>query len=89
MSGKRENMLKRVPKDEKHRNNGLPGDNPVGDMFNRFPMLNVRCVAKAMGVNQSLMQHYVNGRKQPSTKRAAEIEAYIRSLGEELKKVNL
>ena len=74
---------------EKHRNKSLEGDNPICDMFNRFPMLNVAEMAKAMGVNRTLMQHYINGRKRPSTKRAAEIEAYIHSLGAELTKIHL
>ena len=75
--------------DDKHRNNHLPGVNPVGDLFNRFPMLNVRQVARAMGVNASLMQQYVNGRKRPSFERAVEIEAYIHSLAVELSKIHL
>jgi transcriptional regulator with XRE-family HTH domain len=74
---------------EKHRNRSLEGDNSIGDMFNQFPMLNVAEIAKAMGVNRTLMQHYINGRKRPSAKRAAEIEAYIHSLGAELKKIRL
>lgn len=52
-------------------------------------MLNVAQVAKAMGVNRSLMQQYINGRKRPSPERAAEIEAYIHTLGTELTKTHL
>ena len=81
--------IKRAPANEKHRNNALPGDNPVCDMFNRFPMLNVAQVAKVMGINRSLMQQYINGRKHPSPERAAEIEAYIHTLGMELTKIHL
>lgn len=81
--------IKRVSKSYKHRNSYLPGDNPVGDLFNRYPMLNVRQVAKAMGINTSLMQQYVNGRKRPSFERAVEIEVYIHSLAAELAKIRL
>ncbi len=52
-------------------------------------MLNVRQVSKAMGINYSLMQQYVNGRKRPSFERAMEIEEYIHSLGEALTKVKI
>ncbi len=81
--------IKRVSKSDKHRNSYLPGDNPVGDLFNRYPMLNVRQVAKAMGINTSLMQQYVNGRKRPSFERAVEIESYLHSLAAELAKIRL
>ena len=89
MDGAKSGRVRRMSPDDKHRNNQLPGDNPVGDLFNRFPMLNVRQVARAMGVNASLMQQYVNGRKRPSFERAVEIEAYIHSLAVELSKIHL
>lgn len=89
MDGVNNSKIRRVSKSDKHRNNYLPGDNPVGDLFNRYPMLNVRQVAKAMGINTSLMQQYVNGRKRPSFERAVEIEAYIHSLAAELAKIRL
>ena len=54
-----------------------------------FPMLSVAQISKAMKINRTLMQHYINGRKRPSTKRAAEIEAYIHTLGMELTKIHL
>lgn len=73
----------------KHRNCMPDGENPIGDLFNRFPMLNVRQVSQAMGVNYSLMQQYVNGRKRPSFERAMEIEEYIHSLGEALTKAQI
>lgn len=89
MQGVKNSKIKRALANNKHRSNTLPGDNPVGDLFNRFPMLNVTQVAKAMGINSSLMQQYVNGRKRPSFERAVEVEAYIRSLAAELAKIRL
>ena len=73
----------------KHRSCTLDGENPICELFNNFPMLNVRQVSKAMGINYSLMQQYVNGRKRPSFERAMEIEVYIHSLGEALTKVKI
>lgn len=89
MASIKERKIRHISVSEKHRNNSLPGDNPMCDIFNRFPMLNVAQMAKAMGVNRSLMQQYINGRKRPSPERAAEIEAYIHTLGTELTKTHL
>lgn len=89
MASIKDGKIRRMPANEKHRNNGLPGDNTVADIFNRFPMLSVAQISKAMGINRTLMQHYVNGRKRPSPKRAAEIEAFIHSLGMELQKIHI
>jgi hypothetical protein len=89
MSGVKDNKIKQKVANEKHRNYSLPGDNPVCEMFNRFPMLNVAHLAKSMGINRTLMQQYINGRKRPSPKRAAEIEAYIHTIGFELTKIHL
>ena len=74
---------------DKHIVKWLPGENPVGDMFNEFPELNVRQVARAIGVNETLMQQYVNGTKRPATERRKEIETYIHNLAERLAAVKL
>lgn len=67
----------------------LPGENPVGDVFNEFPELNVRQVARAMGINESLMQQYVNGAKRPTAERRIEIESFMHKLAERLSKIKL
>ena len=67
----------------------LAEENPIGVIFARFPELNVRQVARAMGINEALMQHYVNGVKRPSFERAMEIERFLHSLGEELMKIEI
>ncbi len=67
----------------------LPGENPVGDLFNEFPELNVRQVARAMGINESLMQQYVNGAKRPTAERRIEIESFLHKLAERLSKIKL
>lgn len=67
----------------------LPGENPVGDLFNEFPELNVRQVARAMGINESLMQQYVNGAKRPTAERRIEIESFLHKRAERLSKIKL
>ena len=74
---------------EKHITKWMPGENSIGELFNAFPELNVRQVARAMGVNETLMQQYVNGSKRPSTERRIEIECYLHSLAERLASVKL
>ncbi len=74
---------------DKHIVKWLPGENPVGDLFNEFPELNVRQVARAMGINESLMQQYVNGAKRPTVKRRIEIESFLHKLAERLSKIKL
>lgn len=74
---------------DKHMVKWLPGENPVGDLFNEFPELNVRQVARAMGINESLMQQYVNGAKRPTAERRIEIESFLHKLAERLSKIKL
>lgn len=74
---------------DKHRVKWLPGENPVGDMFNAFPELNVRQVARSMGINETLMQQYVNGSKRPTPARRTEIEDYFHQLASRLSTIKL
>lgn len=67
----------------------LEEENPVRALFTKFPELNLRQVALAMGMNDKLMQSYVSGSKRPSIERKLEIEDYIHRLGSELMKVKL
>lgn len=67
----------------------LAEENPVRAIFERFPELNVRQIAKSMGINESLMQHYVAGIKRPSFDRAIEIENFLHQLGKELLKIKI
>ena len=67
----------------------LKEENPIGAIFTRFPELNVRQIARSMGLNDSLMQHYVNGVKRPSFERAMAIEQFLHTLGAELLKIRI
>ena len=65
-------------------------DNPVGGgIFNEFPELNVRQVARAMGINETLMQQYVNGIKRPTLERRIEIGEYLHQLATRLQTIKL
>jgi DNA-binding transcriptional regulator YdaS (Cro superfamily) len=46
-------------------------------------------VARAMGINETLMQQYVNGAKRPSPERRVEIERYLHNLASRLADVKL
>ena len=74
---------------EKHTTKLTLEKNHIGELFNAFPELNVRQVARAMGINETLMQQYVNGVKRPTYERRMEIERYIRELGRRLTQITL
>ena len=74
---------------EKHATKFTLEKNRIGELFNTFPELNVRQVARAMGINETLMQQYVNGAKKPTYERRMEIERYIHELGHRLAQISL
>ena len=74
---------------EKHTTKFTLEKNHIGELFNAFPELNVRQVARAMGINETLMQQYVNGVKKPTYERRMQIERYIRELGLRLTHISL
>ena len=42
-----------------------------------------------MGINETLMQQYVNGAKRPTAERRIEIECFLHQLAERLSKIKL
>ena len=64
-------------------------ENPIGTLFERFPELNIASIARELGINRTLMQHYVSGRKKPSFERMQDIEGYLHRLGEALMAVRI
>lgn len=74
---------------DKHTTKFTMERNHIGELFNRFPELNVRQVARAIGINETLMQQYVNGVKRPTLERRMKIERYIRELGRALSNISL
>ncbi|MBQ7856732.1 MAG: hypothetical protein IJ348_06435 [Alistipes sp.] len=67
----------------------LKKENPIGWAFQRFPELNAGQVAKAMGINETLMRNYINGAKRPSASRIVDVENYLQKLGAELSDIRL
>lgn len=59
-------------------------NNPIAEVFKRFPQLNVSEVAKTIGINKSLLSRYIYGIKKPSEQRRQQIFDAIRSLGREM-----
>ena len=59
-------------------------DNVIGNVFRRFPQLNVSEVARSIGINKSLLSRYIYGIKRPSEARTKQILEAIRALGREM-----
>ena len=59
-------------------------DNPIAQVFRRFPQLNVSEVARSIGINKSLLSRYIYGIKKPSENRKEQILGNIRRLGREM-----
>ena len=59
-------------------------NNVIAAVFRRFPQLNVSEVARAIGINKSLLSRYIYGIKKPSIERMNQILEAIRSLGREM-----
>ena len=60
------------------------GNNEVAEMFRRFPWLNVSEVARAIGINKSLLARYIYGISKPSEQRLNQIRFMLHKLGMEL-----
>lgn len=58
--------------------------NEVAKMFSRFPWLNVSEVARAIGINKSLLARYIYGISNPSEQRLQQIRKTLHALGTEL-----
>lgn len=59
-------------------------DNVIGRVFTEYPELNARQVARMAGLNTTLFQQYIDGRKKPSAERLKQIESVLHRLGAEL-----
>ena len=60
--------------------------NEVAAMFKRFPWLNVTEVARAIGINKSLLARYIYGISKPSEQRLQQIRNSLHALGAELER---
>ena len=59
-------------------------NNPVAEVFHKFPQLNVSEVARTIGINKSLLSRYIYGIKKPSAQRTEQILGTIRQLGQRI-----
>ena len=59
-------------------------DNSIQYLAERFPELNIKQIAIALGINDKLMHQYATGAKNPGPERRKEIEEYIHTLAEQL-----
>jgi len=66
-----------------------PKKNEIGDVFTRYPQINVSAFAKQIGINKSLLAKYIYGIKTPSEKRKKEIETGLHQFAENLLQVEL
>ena len=64
-------------------------DNRVAMAFAQFPEINVRQMARRMGINETLLAKYICGYSKPSEKRAKEIEAALHDLGHKLTQISI
>lgn len=61
--------------------------NRIANLFFKYPMLSVSGMAKAIGINKTLLYQYVYGIKAPGTSREREILNAFRQLGHELSQI--
>ena len=59
-------------------------DNPIAEVFRRFPQLNVSEVARSIGINKSLLSRYIYGIKKPSEQHKEQIINCRRQLGRKM-----
>ncbi len=59
-------------------------NNEIGEIFNRFPQLNVSEIARQAGINKSLLSKYIYGIKTPSPARKKQIIDALHALGQDL-----
>ncbi len=57
---------------------------PITQLFNFYPELNQKALAKRLDMNETLLSQYVNGKKKVSPKTAKKIMAEVNQLGREL-----
>ena len=62
-------------------------DNEVAAMFKRCPWLNVSEVARAIGINKSLLARYIYGISKPSEQRTMQIRQAFHQFAQELQMV--
>lgn len=62
-------------------------ENEVARMFKRLPWLNVSEVARAIGINKSLLARYIYGISKPSEQRVLQIRNTLHGFARELQTI--
>ena len=62
-------------------------ENEVARMFKRLPWLNVSEVARAVGINKSLLARYIYGISKPSEQRVMQIRSTLHEFARELQTI--
>jgi hypothetical protein len=57
--------------------------------FEHYKVINVKALSKRLGMNQSLLSQYINGKKRASEKQTMRILAGVRDLGRELSDIEI
>ena len=55
--------------------------------FDYYKEINVKALSKRIGMNETLLSQYVNGKKEPSEKQLARILKGVKELGNELREI--
>ncbi len=58
-------------------------------LFEYFKVINAKHLAKKIGMNESLLNQYVKGKKKPSQKQLNRVLEGIQQIGNELRDINL
>jgi hypothetical protein len=61
----------------------------VPSFFEFYEVINARALSKRIGMNNSLLSHYIKGVKKPSGKQVHKILEGIKEIGKELSKLEL
>ena len=61
----------------------------VTSVFEAYPIINVKALARRIGMNYTLLSQYATGKKKPSPKQAGKIVDGIHEVGRELSELNL
>lgn len=67
--------------------NNEPKKNEIGEVFARYPQINVSAFAQQIGINKSLLAKYIYGVKTPGKKRKKEIQEGLHAFAEKLLQV--
>jgi hypothetical protein len=61
----------------------------IKQFFQYYRVINAKFLAKRIGMNETLLSQYVQGRKKPSPSQTRKILAGIREIGQELVNISL